>query len=182
MAVVDIMANMGEDALSNHFQVVIPAINQLGVSVANLNMRVLTIGIPDRVINTYDITKRGRTFARPNGKIEQEKTVTLSFRHDKYFQCYKSLINWMNFIQDNQTGAMASDSGPAGIGGASEFRHNIEVWAINGLDNAVPNTIWTLEGAYPTSVQGIDFDENGGDDAMTCDVTLTCMNIIYPEL
>ena len=81
---------------------------------------------------------------------------------------------------------MASDSGIDGSGGMSTFRADLEVWAIDNLDSnnyaGTPNTIWKLLGAYPTSLSGIDFEDEGGDDAITADVTLTCFNIIYPEV
>lgn len=181
MAQLEILAQLGEDALANHFTVVIPAIDKLGASVASLNMRVLTIEIPERTIGNYEITKRGRKMTRPSGVSEQSTEVSFTFRCDKYFLGYKGLINWMNFIQNNRTMAMASDSGVMGLGGASQFRHDVSVWAISSLDDGVPNTIWTLEGAYPTSVSSISFDETSGDP-IECDVTLNCMNIVYPEM
>ena len=181
MAVIDVMANMGLDALTNHFAVVIPNFTQLGTNVANLNMRVLSVDIPDREIGTYEIIKRGRKMDRPNGISEQNREVSFTFRQDKYMGCYKSIHNWMNYIQNNQTMAMASDSGTLGLGGQSEFRHDVEVWALTNLDEGKPHTIWTLEGAYPTSIDGISFDETNGDPIETS-VTLNCMNIIYPTL
>ena len=79
---------------------------------------------------------------------------------------------------------MASDSGTDGSGGASLFRADLEVWAIDSLDNSTyagtPNTIWTLEGAFPTNMSGIDFDDESGDP-LSVDVTLNCFNIIYPS-
>lgn len=181
MAVIDVLATMGDDALENHYQVVIPAIDLLGASVANLNMRILSASIPEKKVDVYDIKKRGRTFSRPSGQIDQDKEVSISFRHDKYFDCYKSLCNWTQYIQNNITGAIASDSGEDGSGGSSTFRHNVEIWAISNLtETATPIAIWTLEGAFPTSVGGIDFSEEGSE-ALTCDVTFTCKNIIYPS-
>lgn len=177
---IDTLASLGSDALSNHFQIVIPNIDKLGANVEKLNMRVLNIDIPEQAIGTYEITKRGRKFTRPSGMSDQALQVSFAFRCDKYFDCYKSLTNWKQFIQHNENMTMGSDSGPEGRGGASTFRHNIEVWAISSLDlSGKPHTIWTLEGAYPTSIGNVAFDETNGEP-IECEVTLDLMNIKYP--
>lgn len=181
MAQIDILARMGEDALANHYAMIIPAITQLGASVASLNMRILSVSIPERSIETYEITRRGRKMSRPNGVSAQELNVSFDFRVDKYFECYKSIVNWINFIQDNKTMAMASDSGVLGVGGESEYRHDIEVSAIYGLNNDTPICTWLLEGAYPTSIGDVAFEEEG-TDPITTTVSLNCMNIVYPSI
>jgi hypothetical protein len=181
MAQIDVLALMGEDALANHFQVVLPNFDKLGVATANLNMRILTVDIPDKTIGTYEITKRGRKFTRPNGVSEQELQISFTFRADKYWQCYNSINNWMNFVQNNETMAMGSDSGVLGVGGKSQIRADFEIWSLTNLDQGIPNNVWTCKGAYPTSLSGVSFDEESGDP-LTVDVTLDCMNIIYPSM
>lgn len=181
MAVIDVLATMGLDALGNHFQMVIPVVSQLGASVANLNMRVLTVSIPEKVIETYEITKRGKKMNRASGVSGQSHEVSFSFRADKYWQCYNALMNWAQYVQNNNTMAMASDSGPLGVGGESEYRHDIEIWSLSSLETtAVPNNIWIVKGAYPTTVGAVEFDEESGDP-ITIDVTLDCMDIEYPS-
>lgn len=176
----DVLATMGLDALGNHFAMNIPVFSQVGEVVNNLNMRVLSVSIPDKEISTYPITKRGRQMNRPSGVSEQSHDVSFTFRADKYWNCYNALVNWHNFIQNNSTMAMASDSGPEGRGGASEYRHDIEIWSISALDDdGTPNNIWTIKGAYPTTISGIEFAEDNGEP-IEVDVTLDCMDIIYP--
>ena len=91
----------------------------------------------------------------------------------------------MNYVQSNETTFMASDSGADGTGGASLFRAPIEIWAIDSLDDntisGTPNSIWVCEGCFPTSLGGLEFDEESGDP-LTVDVTLNCFNIIYPSV
>lgn len=176
----DVLATMGLDALGNHFAMNIPVFSQLGQVVDNLNMRILSVSIPDKEISTYEITKRGRKMNRPAGVSEQSHEVSFTFRADKYWNCYDALVNWHNFIQNNSTMAMASDSGPEGRGGASEYRHDIEIWSISALDDdGVPNNIWTIKGAYPTTISGVEFSEDNGEP-IEVDVTLDSMDIIYP--
>ena len=182
--IIDVLATMGEDALSNHYSIVLPTtISQLAGVNDQLTFRIKSVSIPEKTIGTYQITKRGRTFDRPNGNNEQSREVSFSFRPDKKLLTYKALTNWMNYIQNNETMFMASDSGADGSGGASLFRAPIEIWAIDNLDDSniagTPNSIWTLVGAFPTSISGLDFEDESGDP-LSVDVTLNCMNIIYP--
>ena len=184
MAQLEVLATMGEDALQNHYSIILPtSITQLAGITDQLTLRINSVNVPDKEINEYDITKRGRTFGRPSGKNEQSKEVSFNFRPDKKFLTYKAISNWMNFIQNNNTMFMASDSGVDGMGGASQFRATLEVWAIDNLDDmnyaGVPNTIWTFVGAYPKSLGGLEFNEDSGDP-FDVDVTLSCMDIIYP--
>lgn len=183
--VVEELFHAGADFHTNFYSIILPtSVSQLAGVTDQLTLRIHKVSIPDRKINTYDITKRGRTFDRPTSKNDNERQVTFSFRPDKKLMTYKALWNWMNYIQNNETMAMASDSGIDGTGGMSTYRANLEVWAIDSLDNnnyaGTPHSIWTLEGAYPTSISGIEFDDEGGDDALDIDVTLNCFNIIYP--
>lgn len=184
--IINTVASMGADALGNHYSIILPtSISQLAGVTDQLTLRIKTVSIPEKTINTYSITKRGRTFDRPNGNSEQERTVSFSFRPDKKLLTYKAISNWMNYIQNNETMFMASDAGPDGSGGMSLFRANMEVWAIDSLDDSnyagTPNSIWILEGAYPTSLSGIEFDDESGEP-LSVDVTLNCFNIIYPAV
>lgn len=179
------LANLGADLIANHYSIILPTtISQLAGVTDQLTLRIKSVSIPDKTIGTYPITKRGRTFDRPNGNNEQSREVSFSFRPDKRLLTYKALNNWMNYIQNNETMFMASDSGANGDGGASLFRANLEVWAIDSLDNnnyaGTPTSIWTLVGAFPTSMSGIEFDDESGDP-LSVDVTLNCFNIIFPS-
>jgi hypothetical protein len=181
----DVLQTLGEDAISNHYSIILPTtVSQLAGVNDQLTFRITNVSIPEKTIGTYPITKRGRTFDRPNGKNEQERNISFSFRPDKKLLTYKAISNWMSYIQNNETMFMASDSGANGEGGASLFRAPIEIWAIDNLDDnnlaGTPNSIWTCEGCFPTSLGGLEFDEESGDP-LSVDVTLNCFNIIYPS-
>lgn len=182
----DVLQTLGEDLLGNHYSIILPTtVSQLAGVNDQLTFRITNVSIPEKTIGTYPITKRGRTFDRPNGKNEQSREISFTFRPDKKLVTYKALSNWMNYIQDNTTMFMASDSGTDGEGGASLFRAPIEIWAIDNLDDkniaGTPNSIWLCEGCFPTSLGGLEFDEESGDP-LTVDVTLNCFNIIYPSV
>ena len=182
----DVLQTLGEDAISNHYSIILPTtVSQLAGVNDQLTFRITNVSIPDKTINTYTITKRGRQFDRPSGVSEQSREISFTFRPDKKLVTYKAISNWMNYIQNNETMFMASDSGADGTGGASLFRAPIEIWAIDSLDDntisGTPNSIWVCEGCFPTSLGGLEFDEESGDP-LTVDVTLNCFNIIYPSV
>ena len=184
--ILDTLASLGEDLLANKYSIILPTtVSQLAGVNDQLTFRITNVSIPDKTINTYTITKRGRQFDRPSGVSEQSREISFTFRPDKKLVTYKAISNWMNYIQNNETMFMASDSGADGTGGASLFRAPIEIWAIDSLDDntisGTPNSIWVCEGCFPTSLSGLEFDEESGDP-LTVDVTLNCFNIIYPSV
>ena len=184
--ILDTLASLGEDLLANKYSIILPTtVSQLAGVNDQLTFRITNVSIPEKTIATYPITKRGRVFDRPSGVSEQSREISFTFRPDKKLVTYKAISNWMNYIQNNETMFMASDSGANGDGGASLFRAPIEIWAIDSLDDntisGTPNSIWVCEGCFPTSLGGLEFDEESGDP-LTVDVTLNCFNIIYPSV
>ena len=184
--ILDTLASLGEDLLANKYSIILPTtVSQLAGVNDQLTFRITNVSIPDKTINTYTITKRGRVFDRPSGVSEQSREISFTFRPDKKLVTYKAISNWMSYVQNNETMFMASDSGADGTGGASLFRAPIEIWAIDSLDDntisGTPNSIWVCEGCFPTSLSGLEFDEESGDP-LTVDVTLNCFNIIYPSV
>ena len=182
----DVLQTLGEDAISNHYSIILPTtVSQLAGVNDQLTFRITNVSIPEKTIATYTITKRGRQFDRPSGVSEQSREISFTFRPDKKLVTYKAISNWMSYVQNNETMFMASDSGADGTGGASLFRAPIEIWAIDSLDDntisGTPNSIWVCEGCFPTSLGGLEFDEESGDP-LSVDVTLNCFNIIYPSV
>lgn len=172
----DILQTFGEDALGNHFQVIIPVFPNV-LALANLNMRIKSLEIPAQTINTYEITKRGKKLTRPNGVSEQGNEFSFTYRADKYFQVYNSISQWMSYIQNPTNMVGASDSGPLGIGGASEYRIPI---IVNGLDtrDIITNT-WVFSGCWPSIQDAISFDEESGDP-IEVSVTMQYITMVYP--
>ena len=170
---------LSEDALANHFQIVLPSISFLGTNVAELNMRVKNVEIPQYEINEYEITKRGKKANRPNGIDENDYHVSFTFRADKYWRCYSTLLSWMMYVKNNKTMAMGSDAGVEGSGGASTYRSDFEIWSLTNLESGVPNAIWQCVGGYPQSIGSVSFDEETGEP-IEVDVTFSCITINYP--
>ena len=179
MSVFDITA-MGEDSLGNYFNVVLPSITSMGAYVGQFNQRITSASIPDFTIDTYEIVKRGRHIEKvkaDNGSQSHE--VTIEFRGDKLWHCYNAILTWMKQIKNNETLAMSSD----GLDGEeSEFRCDIPITAINNLsDDCEIVNQWTLLGAFPKQLSGVEFGEENTDPT-SFTVTFTCNEISYPTL
>lgn len=157
----DILRTLGEDALANHFEMIIPP-HVGATNLVNTNLRVLTVDIPDKSIDTYEIIKDGRKMTRPTGVSGMANEFSFTFRVDKFYQTYKDMTRWMDFIQDSRTNNMASDSGPLGAGGASEYRVPVTVLPLDA-NLLVTNPGWLIEGCWPSSISGISFDESSGE-------------------
>lgn len=163
-----------EDALANHFQVILPAWPGV-LNIEQTTIRILNCSIPEDVINTYDITKNGQTAKRPSGIEGIDKTFSFTYRADKYWQVYKGITAWMNFIRGIRTGSMGLDAIPLS-GGPSTFRFPISIQTIDS-NGVLTGGSWTFEGAWPTGNGSVDFDENNGDPI---EITAT-FDFLYPN-
>jgi len=164
MSTLELLALAGEDALSNHYNVIIPTLPNSIAGAVNLNLRVLSFDLPAQTIGTYEITKRGKKLTRPSGISDQGNEFTFTYRVDRYFTAYNAISQWMSFIQNPDSLAMASDSGALGVSGVSQYRVPIIVNGLVGLtlDSTITN-VWTFTGCWPSSQDAISFSEDSGD-------------------
>jgi len=173
----DILANFGEDALQNHYQMIINPHPGLG-NILGLNLRVTSVEIPAQAIATYTITKRGKTYTRPSGISEQGNQFSFNYRPDKQYDTYKAISRWMNLIQDTTTGLMPlSDSGPLGVGGLSLFRVPVTIIALDA--NNIINGTWLIMGCWPSEQSALSFSEDTGEPH-DVSVTMQYGSITYP--
>jgi hypothetical protein len=173
----DALALLGEDALGNHYNVIIPPHPGLG-NIVNLNMRVTSVSIPAQAITLYTITKKGKTLTRVAGVSEQGNEITFNYRPDKCYDTYKGISRWMSLIKNPTDGtSILSDSGPGGIGGPSFYRVPIIVQAIDA--NNIINAVWTFLGCWPSNQSEISFSEDSGEP-LDITVTMQYATIIYP--
>ncbi len=176
----DLLSTFSEDALGNHYSLfmLLPAAIS-AASLVSLTLRVLTTTIPEQSIETYEIVKRGRKMSRPSGISGQNLEWEFSYRIDKYFQTYTAISQWLAYIKNPITMAMASDSGVLGAGpGPSTFRSDIQVIGLD-TNNIITTDGWTWEGAYPTSQSGIEFSEESGEP-LVATVTMQSRAIRFP--
>lgn len=165
-----------EDALSNHFLLSIPSFP--GVSdIYQTNLRVITIDLPEKVIETYEIIHGGRKMTRPSGISGTSNQFSFTYRADKYMDVYKGFCQWAEYVHDSQTGLSLGDAVPL-VGGPSLIRVPIKVSTAEA--DKVPNgTEWTFNGCYITSHGGLTFDENSGDP-IEVSGTMDFIDVVWP--
>ncbi len=166
-----------EDALANHYFMVLPAFPGV-VDMQQTNFRILNVDIPEKVIDTYEVTHGGKKATRPSGVIGTANEFSFSYRADKYMKVYRGFMAWMEYIQSSQTGTGMGDAVPL-VGGPSPIRVPITIQTAEA--DKVPNgNLWQFNGCFPTSHGAVTFDENSGDP-IEVSVTMACLDIVYPQ-
>ncbi len=142
-----------EDALSNHFEIIIPVFPGI-LNINQMNIRVQTIDIPDTEIQTYEVTKGGKKATRRSGIQGTANEFTFTYRVDRNFITYNSIDAWMSLIHHDLTGAQP----------LAESAVRIPIQVVGRDANGDITTAgWTMRGCYPSSHSGISFDEENGD-------------------
>lgn len=154
---------MGDDALENQFMLNVSPI--LTVVPDPLQMRVLSVSIPERSVETYEKHWQTQVYTAPGGKITTPNEFSFSFRVDKYWQIYTIFDGWHKAIANPATGVIANDAG-----GANGFRTTVTVNTINP-DGSPTSTGWVFLQAFPSSIGGVEFNQEAGGP-VSIDVTM----------
>jgi hypothetical protein len=172
----DLIYQAGDDALANQFMVVIPAFPNV-IDIGSVNIRVLTLQIPDLIMGKYTVNFGTDKFDKPSGKSDLNKQLTFTFRIDKYWRVYNSFKLWHSLIMNQDTGAISPDNAANGLGGGnSPIRVPITVQTLDS-NNILTGGQWDFEGCWPTSVNGIEFSQDNGDP-LIANVTLDFIKMI----
>lgn len=142
-----------EDALANHFQVIIPAFPGV-LGLPRVNLRVKTIDIPDTEIATYEVTKGGKKATRRAGIQGSPNEFSLTYVVDRNYEVYDSFEAWSQAIHNDLTGTQPLPE--------SALRIPIQVIGKDANGN-ITTSGWTFRGCFISSHSGISFDEENGD-------------------
>jgi hypothetical protein len=83
----------GDDALVNMAELQFPVFNLFGLA-DPLKFRTTQISIPEYMVGAYEVHWKTQRFEKPSGKDDSPKTMTFTFRVDKYYTVYKALMAW----------------------------------------------------------------------------------------
>lgn len=157
--------NLGDDASSIQCMVYINKPSTVeGAHVygldSNLEFRATTYSLPSTNTKTVTHTYRGSTYEKPvAGDSDDTKTLTLTFRCDKYWRIYHELRKWKEAIYNSQPegGVLAEDTNP--VTGLSPNRTDI---VVKTIDSAGEETgqVFVYEKAYITSIPQVSFDQS----------------------
>jgi len=154
---IDIIANLGDDALQNLFDMILPPFPGV-IDPVSTNFRIQNFSIPATGVETYEIHWKTQKMTKPSGKVTMANTFNFDFRVDKNWNIYNGFKNWKNIIADTRLGTMAPDN----IGGVSAIR--VPVTVISSDANGIPTGgKWVFEGVFIKELGEVSFDYTTGD-------------------
>ncbi len=157
---IETIQNLGDDALSNLFEISISPIGFLSDITSTL-LRVQNFNIPPTGANTYEVHYKTQMFTKVGGKVNAPNEFTFDFRVDRNWVVYKGFKVWKNAVANSATGVIASD----GIGNA--FRVPITVWATDGNGIKISGFgQWSFAGCFLQNLGEISLDYTSGDPIM----------------
>jgi len=154
---VDKIYQMGDDALSNLFDVSIEPIAFIDDITSTL-LRIQNFTVPATGTSTYEVHHKTQKITKPSGKIEAPNEFSFDLRVDRNWLVYKGLVAWKNKVANSYTGVIAPDNV------LSNNRVNMTVWAVTPENIPIPGFgSWNFKGCFPMTVGDISFDYSSGD-------------------
>ena len=151
MANVPTITSLGDDALTNQYEITIDdaPINQLD----NITLRMdQSFEIPQKIYNEYDINIRGHHYVKLGRLEETDKHLTVDVRIDQEWLVYDALEKWRKMGLDSQTGIGSSDADVRGTAHVS----------LLGADNSIKKK-FVINGIRPKAITVTALDQNSGD-------------------
>lgn len=179
MANIETVYNSGLDALSNLFEVnfTLPApVSEFFPSISSdeLTFRIQDFSIPSSEANTYQVDWGPWTFDRPNSKVNQTRTTTMTIRIDKSYEVYQGFINWKNAIQNEYTGVVAPLTGY--VTDISVIPITTQVGENQSYIASSVGGGVILEKCWPSSIGDISYSQSGADP-LALSITWTFLRI-----
>lgn len=73
-----------------------------------ITVRTDGFNVPETSVGTYDIKYHGMSVKRPNGNLEGDRTIELTFREDAAFQLRARFTAWLMAVVDPVTGGISN--------------------------------------------------------------------------
>ena len=167
MAQLTKLINIGDDALSNEFDIFFPSGIPGFTLLTDLAIRTTTVAIPEQSVGTYDTNYKGRKVTKRNNMNETPTEFTFTYRIDKNYLTYIGLSSYFNTYCNQKTSAYLPD---ITLGGASTSRFPIVVAPVDA-NGVTVNSGTTFEGCFIKTLGGWSHDNSSGEP-LTCDVTV----------
>ena len=182
----------GEDALNNEFSVKIalPTFLQTSNLDGMLTFSATGVRIPAYSIKTFTQSFRGYEIERWKPGTDTSRDLSLTFRIDKYWRVYDTLLDWAKQVVNLEDGTYFGDTyltqggsdieqvmrRVANMEGDFNLRGSLYVYQ----DNVSGDTLsegWTFKGVWPKSIEEVSFDARSSGDVVNLGVTfsyITC--------
>jgi hypothetical protein len=161
----DNIMNLGNDQLASQFDLTIHGVPTGGDS-ENVTLRAdMTFQVPEDIVGTYDIYKKGIKITKTSMLTDTDKKFTIEWRVDQDWKTFDVMKKWFDAVYSPITGTALPDS---------MVRTNVSCQAVD-TQNAVKKVI-RFKNAKPVSWQLTAF-ENNSTDPLRC-----TMNFIYVDM
>ena len=158
---IEIIQNLGDDALQNLFEISITPISFLSDITSTL-LRVQNFTIPSTGAETYEVHYKTQKMTKIGGKVDAPNEFSFDFRVDRNWLIYKGFVAWKNAVANSSSGVIMSD------GATNPFRIPISAWATDG-DGVKVGSMgqWDFKGCFVQNIGDVSFDYSSGDPIVT---------------
>lgn len=166
----DIIFGLGDDALSNLFDVSFPEGLPTGGDADEIALRCdMQLQVPEQVVGTYDIFKKGLKVTKTNTVDDTTKEFTTEFRVDQDWDSVQAVIDYCDSVFDRRTGVSLPDS---------TMRTTVLCQAVD-TQNEIKK-IFRFKNCKPRSWALLPFDNSTGDP-MRCTITWIYIDLVIED-
>lgn len=164
---IDLIANLGDDALANLFDMTLPVISDITELDTNVRLRIQNFTIPATGAETYDVHYRTQKMTKVGGKVDAPNEFSFDFRVDKNYNIYRAFKTWKNFVANSSTGVIMNDGSLT-----SPYRGPIIVYPVDSSGvKTITGVGWVFAGCFVQNIGDISFDYTSGEP-ITVTVTM----------
>lgn len=164
---IDLIANLGDDALTNLFDMGIPVVSGIPELDTNVRLRIQNFTVPATGANTYEVHYRTQMMTKVGGKVDAPNEFSFDFRVDRNYNVYRAFKTWKNLVANSSSGVIMNDDGLT-----NPYRVPISVWPVDSNGDGISGAgSWTFAGCFVQNVGEVSFDYTSGDP-ITVTVTM----------
>ncbi|MHA1691918.1 MAG: hypothetical protein ACTSU7_09820 [Candidatus Heimdallarchaeaceae archaeon] len=137
-----------------------------------------TIKIPDITVETIELKYKGHPLLIP-GRTNQVQTIELNFYLDENHGLRDMLATWIGGMDDRYYAV--TDNASKSMSESRDWYGNIRIDALDFMENTVVQS-YIVEGVFPTSVEGPDYDSSGVGNVTELSVTFALYRVMNDSL
>jgi hypothetical protein len=162
----DIIFGLGDDALTNMFEISFPEGFPTGGNADNVALRCdMQLQIPEQRVNTYPIFKKGVKVDKSGTLTETTKEFTTEFRVDQDWDTVQAVVDYCNSVYDPITGVALPDT---------LTRTTVLCTAVNTQNEVMK--VFRFKNAKPIAWSPLPFDNNASDP-IRCTITWSYIDL-----
>jgi len=137
-----------------------------------------TIKIPDITVETIELKFKGHPLLIP-GRTNQVQTIELNFYLDESHRLRDMLTTWIGGMDDRYYAV--TDGASEAMSESRDWYGSIKIDALDFKENTVVQS-YIVEGVFPTSVEGPDYDSSGVGNVTELSVTFALYRVMNDSL